>query len=105
MSDEQLLRSLGELHVKSEDTYRSLGETNESNQPERYSELTEQTAVIEEYLAGAREVWTDRKHAHQTEADRSTELTGLTQRLVVAQLRVTVLSNVDRTRKSPMRQA
>ena len=78
MTDEQLLQNLGELHVKYEDGYERLHAVNQTTMPERHKLLTRQIKLIEEQLAGAREVWTDRKHVNQS-ADELTKETATLQ--------------------------
>ena len=56
MADEQLLKTLGELHVKSEDIYQLLYATSESQKSERYSEISRQIDLVEEQLIRRAEV-------------------------------------------------
>lgn len=84
MADEQLLQTLGELHVKSENTYQKLDNVNESNQPKQHQQLTQQIEFIEEQLAGAREVWTARRHAKQPSAEWTKEVSAIETKLATA---------------------
>ncbi len=84
MTDESLLQTLGELHVQSEDAYEQLNGVTESKNPERHAQLAQQIEIIEEQLAGAREVWTDRKHVKQPAAEWSREVSGLEAQLTTA---------------------
>ena len=87
MTDEQLLQTLGELHVKSEDSYQKLNfEMLYAKEPER-QQLSRQIEFIEEQLAGARQVWMVRKHAKQPAAEWTKEVTAVAAQLVTARER------------------
>ena len=84
MTDEQLLQTLGELHVKSEDTYEKLDSVNSANPSARAQALSRQVEFIEEQLAGARQVWMERKHAKQPAAEWTKEVAALETQLATS---------------------
>ncbi len=100
MTDEQLLQTLGELHVKSEDTHdkRDFGRgVRRGEEANHYQALSRQIEFIEEQLEGARQVWMVRKHAKQTVAEWSKEVTALNTQLATAHERFDKLPTIDRS--------
>lgn len=74
LPDEQLLQTLGDLHIKAEEGWDRVHGSNDKA-PE--GQLAQTVDLIEEQLAGAREVWADRRHGTQTTAELKQEVESL----------------------------
>ena len=88
MTDEQLLQTLGELHVKAEDEWARFQKTHPTRESELYEKLDRQVQHIEEQLAGAREVWADRRHAKHSNDQLKKEVIDLQTQCLTARERL-----------------